>query len=151
MALWEQISVVLYGILNILVLIKGIHEVKDKRNVYGLAGQNSFLGIFVWGDAIVFGPFWILTSALVLFLQDWYLFLLVFSIFWSVRSFGEVIYWLNEQFAGKNRNPPHTLKFYKFFNNDSIWFIYQIYWQCILVVSLIASIYLSALWLNTKF
>lgn len=147
----EQVIVILYGIENLLTFRKGFYEIKDKNNVYGLAGPFGFLGIFVWGDALVIAPFWLISSLIVLFLQDWYLFLVILSLFWVVRSFGEVIYWLCEQFAGKNRNPPHTLKFYKFVNSDAIWFIYQLFWQCILIISLIASIYFSSLWLQTKF
>jgi hypothetical protein len=147
----EQIIVILYGLQNLLAFRKGFYEIKDKNNAYGLAKHFGLLGIFVWGDALIIGPFWLIICSVILFLQDWYLFLVVFSIFWAVRSLGEIIYWLNEQFAGKNRNPPQTLKFYYFIKSDAIWFIYQLFWQCILVISIIASIYFSSLWLQSKF
>lgn len=150
MTVLEQITVISYAILTFLVFLKGFHEVKDKKNVYGLAEHFGFLGIFVWGDAVVIGPFWMLICAVVLFVQDWYLFLVIFSIFWVVRSAGEVIYWICEQFAGTHRNPPQTLRFYKFIKSDAIWFIYQLFWQCILVISIIASIFFSRLWLQSK-
>lgn len=147
----EQIIVIFYGLLNFSALLKGFHEIKYKKNVYGLASPLGFLGIFVWGDALVIAPFWIIISVLTLFMRDWYLFLVTLSFFWAVRSAGEVIYWINEQFAENHRNPPNTLRFYNFFKSDAIWFIYQLFWQCILILSFIASIYFSTLWLKTKF
>lgn len=151
MTAWQQIIVLLYALLCLGAFIKGFHEVKNKKNSFGLANRWSLLGVFVWGDAIVLGLFWLIACFIVLFLQDWYLFLLSISLFWVVRSAGEVIYWLNEQFAGKNRNPPHTLMFYSFFNGDAIWFIYQLYWQCILVVSLLTSLYFAVFWIQSRF
>lgn len=151
MTLLQQAIVLLYGLINLAGFIKGFHEVKEKKNVYGLARHYGFLGIFVWGDVVLLGPFWLIICVLVLFVQDWFLFLVFLSLFWAVRSAGEAIYWISEQFTDKHRNPPHTLKYYKLFNNDAIWFEYQIFWQCILVISLIASIYFSSLWLQTKF
>ena len=97
-------------------------------------------GIFVWGDATVFGIFWFLASITTLLLNDWILFLLVFSVFWVVRSLGETIYWFNQQFSKVIQWPPEKLPFFKFFHNDSIWFVYQIVNQCITVVSIIVSI-----------
>ncbi len=151
MTSWQQIAVIIYGILNLWVFAKSFYEIKNRKNTFGLAGHFGFLGIFVRGDAVILGSFWVIVSCTILLLQDWYLFLLTLSLFWVVRSAGEVIYWLNEQFAAKFRNPPQTLKFYKFFNGESVWFIYQLFWQCVLVVSLIASIYLAALWLYSRF
>lgn len=145
---WQQLLIYSYLLSSLLFLIKALYEIKNKKRVYGLTPYLFFLGAFVWGDLLVLGPFWIITTLFVLILDDWYLFLLTISIFWSVRSLGETIYWLNEQFAGKNRNPPHTLNFHKLINSDAIWFVYQLFWQCILVVSIISSIYMANLWLS---
>jgi len=108
-----------------------------------------WMGAFVWADAVVLGIFWLLVIGLVLLLGDWLLFVLIYSVFWVVRSFGEAIYWLNEQFASKHRNPPHKFWIYKFFLNESVWFVLQVYWQCLLVLSIISSVYLFSLWLPT--
>lgn len=149
MSFWQHLIVIIFAIVNIIIFIKAFYEIKNKNNVFGSAQPYGFLGIFVWGDAIVICVYWLIASLIVLFLNNWYLFLLFISVFWVVRSYGEVIYWLNEQFAGKNRNPPHTLKLYNFFKNDSIWFVYQVFWQCILVFSLIISIFLASKCLHT--
>lgn len=151
MTYWQQAAILIYGSINLGVLLKAFYEIKYKKNTYGLASLFGLIGIFVWGDAVVLAPFWLVTSLITLYLKDWYMFLLIISIFWVVRSAGEVIYWISEQFSDKHRNPPQTLKFYKFFNSDAIWFVYQLFWQCTLIISLIASIYFTFLWLQTKF
>lgn len=123
-----------------------------KKSKSGITNSETpylfFIGAFVWADAVVLGLFWSLAALLVLILQDWLLFWLIGSVFWMVRSFGEIIYWLNQQFSSKNRNPPQKIWLYKFFPNDSVWFVIQVYWQCILVASIIVSVYLFSIWLK---
>ncbi len=131
------------------IYIKGLYEITKKRNPFGLTKYLVFVGSFVWGDVFVVAPFWVIVSIVSLLLNSWYLFLLFVSLFWVIRSLGEMIYWLNEQFAGKFRNPPHTLNFYRIFKNDSIWFIYQVIWECVFVFSLVLSLYFSKMWLES--
>ncbi len=108
------------------------------------------MGAFVWADAVVLGIFWLIVLLVaVLFLNNWLLFWLIYSVFWLVRAFGEIIYWLNEQFASEHRNPPEKFWIYKIFPNESVWFVLQVYWQCVLVGAIITSIYLFSLWLPT--
>jgi hypothetical protein len=143
----QQTLISIIGITALVFFLFEVLRLKKNKSIYGLTNYLFFLGVFVWGDLIILGPFWILTSLISLYFNNWYLFLLIVSVFWSIRSFGEVVYWLNEQFAPKNRNNPDTLRLYKFVKNDSVWFIYQLFWQCIFVVSIIFSIYFSKLWL----
>ena len=92
---------------------------------------------------------WLLIiSIVVIILNDWILFLLILSVFWLVRSLGETIYWLNQQFSKINRNPPKKFWTFKFFPQDSLWFIHQIFWQCIAVISIIFTIYFAKIWLT---
>lgn len=149
MLFWQQVFVGMFGITSFAFFIKSFRETKNKKNVYGLTPHLFFFGAFVWGDMIVLGPFWIIVSLISIFLNNWYLLLLFISVFWIIRSFGEIIYWLNEQFAGKNRNPPFTLNFHKFINSEAIWFIYQVFWQCVFVFSLVLSIYFCKMWLES--
>jgi len=148
METWQGVLIATFALLNLAVFGKGVFEVKKKNNPFGRSFGLGFLGIFVWGDGVIFGLFWCLTSLICLSLKDWILFLLIFSVFWVVRSFGETIYWLNQQFSDLNRNPPETLNGFNFFKNDSIWFVYQIIHQCITVVAIISSIYLTRLWIR---
>lgn len=146
MQIEQTILLPIFGLLNLIVFIKSWREVVIKQNPFGLTRGITWLGIFVWGDALVIAPLWILTSLLSLFLGDWILFCLIASIFWSVRSLGEVIYWLNEQFAAKKRNQPHTLVGFSLVKSEAIWFIYQIVWQCVMVISIVSSIYFAKVW-----
>jgi hypothetical protein len=80
-------------------------------------------------------------------LNDWLLFWLIVSVFWAVRSWGETIYWLNQQFSTIERNPPKKHILYPIFHNDSVWFVHQIIWQCVTVISIVVSLYFGRLWL----
>lgn len=144
----QTIFISIFGTISLLLTIKGISELSIKKNHFKETRFLFWLGIFVWGDAIILGIFWFLSSLICVLLQDWTLFLLIVSIFWVVRSFGEIIYWINQQFSSINRNPPKNLFGYRLFKNDSIWFVYQVFWQCIMVVSIISSIYFTNLWMN---
>ncbi len=136
-----QICIIIFGIISLITLIKGAYEVVVKQNPFGESFVLFWLGIFVWGDALILGFFWTVVSILSYYLKDWNLFLLIFSVFWVVRSFGEVIYWINQQFSTIVRNPPETLIGFRWFKNDSIWFIYQVVWQCVLVISIVSTLF----------
>ncbi len=144
----QTIIISLFGIISLLATIKGTRELLINKNHFKEPRFLFWLGIFVWGDAIILGTFWFLVSLICLLLSNWILFLLIVSVFWVVRSLGEIIYWLNQQFSPIMRNPPANLFGCKLFNNDSIWFAYQIFWQCIMVISIISSIYFTNLWIN---
>lgn len=140
----------LYAFVALLIFFKGFYESKFKKNAYGLIRWLLPWGIFAWGDAVVFCPFWIIASLVTLVLGDWYLFLLIVSVFWVIRSLGEVVYWFNQQFSSKvyEWNKPENLPWHSVFHNDSVWYIHQIIWQCTAVGAIIASIYFASLWLS---
>lgn len=148
MPLNPQTFLIVFAVLNVFVFFKGFHQCWRKNNAFTLVPPLGILGIFAWGDAVIFAPFWILVAVSVILLQDWLIFLLIISLFWVVRSFGETIYWFNQQFSPINRNPPQGLPGFRFFHNDSIWYIYQIFWQCVTVVSLVLTLYFAKLWLG---
>jgi hypothetical protein len=143
MVQWQSVFISVFGLIAFCLTLRGIYEVNQKHNSFGLTPWLLPYGIFVWGDAIILGTFWFLVSSFCFFIHNWYLFLLFLSAFWLIRSLGETIYWLQEQFANKHRNPPNTLFGYKLFKNDSVWFIYQTFYQCLTVITLISTIYLS--------
>lgn len=145
----QHLFLLAFALFNLLVSLKGFYESKHKKNAFGLTRPLVIIGVFVWADAVVFGPFWTAASLLAFVLQDWYLFLLITSIFWVVRSLGEVIYWLDQQFSTLKRNPIENLPWQSIFHNDSVWFVHQIIWQCVMVISLVLTIYFSHMWLQT--
>ncbi len=145
----QSIIIILFAILNFVLFIKGYIETRYRKNAFKTVPYVLILfGIFVWGDAVIISLFFVLTSTLSLILNDWILFLLIFSAFWLVRSLGETIYYFNQQFSKVVRQPPKKLPGFWIYQNDSIWFAYQIFVQCISVITLITTIYLAHLWLG---
>lgn len=142
----QELLVLGFLFFNLMLAFVAFHEVKMKQNAFGLTRWLFPLGSFVWGDALVFSAFWTLVSVASIFAQDWLLFWLLFSVFWLVRSLGEVQYWFNQQFAAEKLDEPESLVGYAIFQNHSIYFAYQIFWQCVAVGSLVWSVYLFALW-----
>lgn len=144
----QRLLVVAFSLLSFFTSVYGFYQCKHKKNAYGATYPLFILSTYVWGDAFIFGLFFAFSGIVTLFLNDWIMFLLIISIFWLVRSVGETIYWFLEQFATKHRNPYERLPFYKFFHNDSIWFIFQICNQCITVITIITTVYLFHIWLS---
>ena len=133
----------MFALYSLSGLYYGLLQSKLKRNVFGLSQFYLPLGAFVWGDAAVFGAFWVLLSLTAYFYQSWTLFLLMHSLFWVVRSVGETIYWFLQQFSTVIRHKPETSRLHHIFHDDSIWFIYHIFWQCITVISILFTIYFA--------
>ncbi|HOZ03375.1 MAG TPA: hypothetical protein PKX78_02670 [Candidatus Woesebacteria bacterium] len=142
----QTIALLAFVFVNLLIFFKSWWEVVKKQNPFGLTPWMSWLGMFVWGDTLVIAPFWVLAVLVSTIVHDWILFFLIASIFWSVRSLGEMVYWLNEQFAAKKRNPPQTLMGYSLIKSEAIWFVYQVFWQCVLVFSIVSAIYFARIW-----
>lgn len=147
MVFWQQIVVSVVFFFNIFLFLKSRIECQ-RKNSFGLVRRLSFLGMFVWGDVLILAPFWMIISSVSLLLNDWLLFILFVSAFWLVRSLGETLYWFLQQFAVVKRDPPESLAGYRFVKNESIWFMYQVMWQCITVISLVATIFFAHRWLQ---
>ncbi len=147
MEIWQGSIIIFIFLYSTLCFLLGLRNSYSKKNPFGLTRYFSFLGAFVWVDAVTFGAFFALSSLIAFVLQDFTLLLLIYSVFWAVRSIGESIYWFLEQFANPHRNKPETLKGHKIFPGESIYIHYQIFWQCVSVISIIASVYLFAKWL----
>lgn len=141
MNLWGAPFLIFVALYSALSFSMGFRQLYFKKNPYGLTPLFYLLGGFVWTDTVIFGVFFFLISIVSLLTTNVNLFFLVYSVFWVVRSIGEEIYWFLEQFAVKHRNYPTTLRGVKFFPEDSIWIGYQIFWQCIAVISIIFSVY----------
>lgn len=147
---WQTFLIFIYSLYAFSGIVKGYIECKNKKNAFGASPFYTLLGAWVWGDVLVFGVFWLLVSLSFIFIfKNWHLYLLTQSVFWTVRSFGEINYWMNQQFSTINRNPPKNLLFHDIFHNDSIWFVYQTIWQCLGVIGIILSIYFTYLWTSS--
>jgi hypothetical protein len=150
MEFWQQISVSIYGLVALGVFISGFRACYSKNKAFEDTPISAMCyGAFVQADKVIFGLFWFVASLIAFIVDDWLLFLLIFSVFWLVRSVGETLYWMFQQFHPRPGNDPQKFWFYRFFKNDSVWFVNQIYWQCITVITVISSVYLAHLWLQT--
>lgn len=143
----QSVFLLVFLFVNGFLLLRSKKECAQ-NNSFGLTYGLSFLGMFVWGDVLVLSIFWMVVAVISLLLKDWLLFLLLFTVFWLVRSFGETLYWFLQQFATVKRDKPENLAGFKFVKNESIWFIYQVLWQCITVITLILTVYLFHQWLS---
>lgn len=143
---------VLSGLLTLFILysfagfVVAVRQIKKHNNTNGLSYFWMPIGAFVWADAVIFGLFWTLTGVLFLYLQDYLLLLLTYSSFWLVRSIGETIYWLLQQFSMVEREPIKQVMYYTFFKNDSVWFVHQVLWQVRTVVAFISTLILLKIW-----
>ena len=143
---WQQLTVTLFGSLNAIFFVVGLAKSRNKKGMQ-IAYPLVPIGIFVWADAVPIALFWVVSSVISVVLGDWTLFLLLFSVFWLVRSVGETIYYFNQQFSTVVRQPGKDLPGYKLFNDEYIiWFVYQVVTQLVTVVSIVSSVYLFSLW-----
>lgn len=74
----------------------------------------STFGIYVWGDALIVAPFWVILALLTLGLglsnRE---FFVISLIFFLIRSLIEIQYWLYQQFQKEPFNPPFFRKWFK--------------------------------------
>lgn len=131
----------LFAVISVAILITSKKQL-NKNNPGGLTHWLLPFGIFVWGDGIILASFWILVSLLVLWFQDWLLFALIYVLFWMVRSLGEIFYWFLQQFSSIIKDPPKNLWLSRFMPGESVWYGYQLIWQCVFVISSICFVYL---------
>jgi len=156
MEIWQILLISFLGIFSFSAFLMGLKHCR-KNNPWGLTPLYNVIGAFVWTDASIFGLFWTIVCLCLLIISwfysppvdggNWLLSLTIYSIFWLVRSIGEVIYWINEQFAVNKRNKPETLWHSKIFPGTSAYVASQVFWQCVIVVTLITTLYLIKLWL----
>lgn len=146
----QTLIVSLFGFGAVLLWIKSIYEVIKKKNPYGVGQYGLIYGGFVFADYLVFGAFFAIMSIFSLIMGDFVLFLLILSVFWLVRSIGEALYWFLQQFSSLvHKNPPERFFLHRYIKQaDAIWFVNQIIWQCLTVVFIITTIYLTHLWLK---
>lgn len=135
-------GIFLYGFIAALSSLIGFYKSYIQKRHYTLTPLLAPYGIFVWGDAFLIGGFWAVASFVSFSLQNTFLFLVLQSLYWIVRAAGEILYWLLQQFAQTKRDLPESLYFHKYFHGESIWFVYQLFWQLVLVLAATCLIFL---------
>jgi len=150
MEFWQKILIGIWGILGFIGFLEGYRISSVKKQNLKWCGPFTLFGAFVWADMVIFGIFWAMASAVLLLINNWILFPVTLSVFWTVRSLGEVNYWFNQQFSTIVRYSFKDNRWLmRIFNDDyTVWFVIQIIMQCVAVISLLFSIYFIKLWLG---
>lgn len=147
MEVWQREIVSGFIVYALVCFVIGVYQSR-KHNYTGVSYIFYPLGAYVWADCVIFGLFFTVSSLVIYQLKNWDLFLAFYFVFQSIRTFGESIYWFNQQFSTVNRNPGKTQWPYFFFKDEyTVWFVQQILWQCACAVSAILAIYFVHLWL----
>ena len=133
-----ELSFLLLTLLSGVVTLLSISRSKS-GNFYSDTPWLLPLGIFVWGDGLILGPFWIIASIWFVFLNSIEIirFLLLF---FAIRSLYEVIYWLTHQFSSKSYQAPLFRKVRWLSPNDSA-ILYQLVNMCVVVMTLFGLVY----------
>lgn len=142
-------AILLFGLFGLVSGIVALRKSQHKKTILARPYKPcEFYGSFVWADHVLFGPFWFLISLAVFFLNDVLLFALIYFLFWSIRSFGETIYWFIQQFSPRPGNEPELFWINRHVPGEAVWFLHQIFWQCILVLSIVLTIFFAHAWLT---
>jgi hypothetical protein len=93
------------------------------------------LGIFVWGDALILGPFWMLSAVIFYWLTP-VMIVRYFLTFFLFRSTYEVVYWINHQVAQKNYDPP-LFRRLTWINANEAAILYQLLNMCQVILCVV--------------
>ena len=134
---------VVSGFLYLLATILGIiHTVNSDFSAISWAFVP--MGIFIWGDALILGPF-IISGIIWLWFKDKSTWTgLFFSTYLTVRSFIEIIYSLNAQFTDSVRPWEMSwmsLGIVKSFGRAEIFVLYQLLFTCVFIINSLVFIY----------
>jgi hypothetical protein len=124
---WPLLLTGLSALITFLAIQKGRHH------FYSDTPWLAPLGIFVWGDALILGPFWLVSSLLFFefsLLMIWRYFL----IFVCFRSAYEVIYWINHQVVKKEYCPP-LFRRVSWLGSQEAAILYQLMNMCQVVIA----------------
>jgi hypothetical protein len=91
----------------------------------------GWLGIYVWGDGLVLGPFWLLMAIWITIVPTKIAILTVLA-FYAIRSAYEVIYWLVHQTTARDYKPPFLRQF-EWLDANAAAIVYQVGHSCLLV------------------
>ncbi len=138
---WQQYIILAYTAIAIVLGLFAIYKCRGGQSHQKFA-LLLLIGSFVWGDALIFSAFWALAGAIALFFDSWFLFQAIFLVFWLIRSAGETIYWLMQQFSNIIREKPEKVWTFRFVKSNAAWFLMQIWWQTITIASLVLLILL---------
>lgn len=130
LSLFYSLSLIFVGLV---IVIKSFLKLNDNK-FFEDTPWLFILGIYIWGDGLVLGFFWLIMGLLTIFLPAIWLYRLVL-IFFALRWFYEVIYWLNHQ-AHKRSFKPFFLQGKKTLPADQAAIVYQLIHLCLTTLAL---------------
>ncbi|MDA1079676.1 MAG: hypothetical protein O2840_03250 [bacterium] len=118
-----------------LAFVLALKRVRD-GSFYGDTFWLLPLGVYVWGDALILLPFWIIVAVVFLLSGVSGLGLIrLYLIFAAVRSAYEVVYWLLHQATKDQYRAPLFRKFTGLAPRDGA-ILYQLLHTCVLVLAI---------------
>lgn len=145
----------LWIILNFILFILSIINVRNNFETVTFITWAYSLGAFIWEDLLIFSIYNII-ACLITFLFNDFRFILIFPIcFWFIRSLGETFYWFLQQFHEPDNYPLNKYSWsngglLKLFlgdlSNQKYFIIHQISWQVISVLCLVDIIWVFKNW-----
>jgi hypothetical protein len=129
-----MIYYLLISLFGFVIFLLSIHKSKNNQ-FYSDTFLLAPFGVYVWGDGIILGLFWILiglfayiTNLEILWFYRFYL------LFWAIRSGYEVVYWLNHQSVKSEYQPP-ILRNFKWLKTNETQILYQVANSCLMTIA----------------
>lgn len=136
--------------LFVISVVKVGKNFKECQFIYSWA---FLTGSFVWDDLLIFSVFHAGSAFLAYFRDELRLWVLLFLVFWLVRSSGEMLYFFLQQFIEPKHSPHfisrHFSSMRKIFGDISeqkCFIILQVFFQIIMVTSMTGLILLLMNW-----
>lgn len=135
--MWPTSTLQLLGcfVVGLVSLVVWLISFKKAKNEFYSDVKWLFpLGIYVWGDALILAPFWLISAVIWMGVTPLFIFR-YFLLFGALRSCYEVIYWINHQVVAKNYIPPLFRRWGWLAPNESA-ILYQLLHTCLVILYL---------------
>lgn len=144
----------LFALIHITFFIISFRNIRNSDEHVGFIYSWAFVfGAFVWEDLLIFSLFNFLVALYVLLVQDIRQGLVMFTVFWMVRSAGETLYFFMQQFT-QPLHYPHDIhwhfnvmkKVFGDISNQKCFIMLQVTFQIIMVLAISILILLLKNW-----
>lgn len=152
-----MIAIVLYATLHLILFLLSFFKIRNNNlDTLDFIYKFSFpFGAFVWEDLLILSLFNLIVVIASLVFKDLRIGLLLFIVFWIVRSTGETIYFFLQQFI-RPKHHPHLIsaqfwilkKFLGKLSDQQCFIIMQVFFQTLSVIFISFLILLLKFWLN---
>lgn len=112
---------------GLLIFIMSLQHARN-NNFYGDTFWLWPWGVYVWGDGLILGPWWMLSGVVWWWLSP-VLIIRFLALFWLARAFYETVYWILHQASGKDYQPP-LFRSVPWLNADQAGILYQLLNMC---------------------